>query len=132
MDVLLVLTDPEEDQLQNAHVQMELTPMIKEDVKYVPLNVSLVTEMPITVPYVILLVKELLEVNPTVHVSMVTSKNTNNVSFVTTDVLLVIDMKETVSGVSTPTELQLQTVSVLMDSTTNLMSQNVTDAQINV
>jgi len=51
--VLPVLTDQEEDQLQIVHVQMELIPMNKEDVKDVLLNVSLVQEVLITVLNVI-------------------------------------------------------------------------------
>jgi hypothetical protein len=126
MDVLLVLTDPEEDLLQIVDVQMVLSLMKMEDVKDVPTNVSLVQEVPITVPNVILLVKEFLDLNPIAHVSMDTSKRMKNVSDVIIDVLPVKDMKETVQSVSTPTELQLQIVSVLMDSMTNLVLLNVT------
>jgi len=132
MDVLPVLTDPEEDQLQIASVQMELSLMKMEDVKDVPTNVSLVQDLPITVPNVILLVKEFLDLNLIAHVSMDTSKRMKNVSNVIIDVLPVKDMKETVQSVSTPTELQLQIVSVLMDSMMNLVLLHVTHVTSNV
>jgi hypothetical protein len=132
MDVLPVLTDPEEDQLQIVHVHQELSLMKMEDVKDVPTNVSLVQDLPITVPNVILLVKEFLDLNPIAHVSMDTSKRMKNVSNVTIDVLPVKDMKETVQSVSTLIELQLQIVSVLMDSMMKLVVLNVSHVVANV
>jgi hypothetical protein len=83
-------------------------------------------------PWVILLVKELELQKPIAHVSMDTSKRMKNVSDVIIDVLPVKDMKETVQSVSTTTELQLQIVSVLMDSMMKLVVLNVSHVVVNV
>jgi hypothetical protein len=62
-----------------------------EDVDLVHQNVELVQEMLISVPIVKPTTTELLDLNLIVHVSIDISKNLTNVSYVTTDVTIVLE-----------------------------------------